>query len=129
MADQVRMKSKTVFASSRITIFPKKGPEVGVEGGTVVDGDEFATDVAHARELDALGRAEALDPSALDGEATLEPAFHVSVADMRKQDPDWTPAPVAGAITGFAAPVAESVAEEPKELAVGGGAKRNIKVR
>lgn len=129
MADQVRMKSKTVFASTRITVFPKEGPEGGVAGGTVVDGNEFSTDVAHARELAALGRAEALNSSDLEGNTSLEPAFHVSVADMRKQDPDWTPAPVPGSITGSTTPIIEPTVEEPKELAVGSGSKRGAKVR
>lgn len=101
MADQVRMTSRTVFTNERITVFPKDGPDEGVKGGTATMGGEFETDLGHAKELAALKLADPIDPAALEGEAgPLEPHYQVSVDQMRRHDPAWTPPTVAGDTTG-----------------------------
>lgn len=69
MADKVRMTSRTVFANERITVFPKSGPAEGVKGGAAQVGDEFETDLLHAKDLDRLELADPVDRADLDGEA------------------------------------------------------------
>ena len=85
MTDRVRMKSKTVFANERVTVFSAAYPE-GKKGEPVTDGDEIETDLAHAKDLDRLGLAVALNPADLEGETRLEPGYQVSVTELRAQD-------------------------------------------
>ncbi|WP_062206781.1 hypothetical protein [Aureimonas sp. AU12] len=84
MADQVRLKSLTVFASDRITVFAE-GASEGTKGGAVVSGQEFETDLLHARDLVRLGSAEPTNPADLNGEVgPLEAHYSVSASDWKR---------------------------------------------
>lgn len=83
MTDQVRMKSKTVFSNERITVFREGGPEEGIKGGAALVGDEFETDLGHAKELAALDIAEPLKAADLKVETpALQPHHQVSVPQL-----------------------------------------------
>lgn len=84
MANQVRMKSKSVFRNDRITVFVDGKPD-GEKGRTVTVGEEFETDLGHAKELHRFGLADPVNASDLDAETPpLEPHFQVSEDDLRR---------------------------------------------
>ncbi|GJD34219.1 hypothetical protein [Methylobacterium aerolatum] len=74
MTDTIRMVAKTTFHNPRVR---------NDKNGLVEEGDRFETDVAHARDLQRLGHAEAIE-GALDGVEIppLEPHHQVSQRDL-----------------------------------------------